>query len=166
MGRAPAADSAAAAGTGERGAPPQSGGGAQRAERSDELAFDGLEALKILLETAPELPFIMISGTVGESIAVDSIKAGASDYVMKDKLGRLVPGLAHALDAAAVRRRHRAAEAALVERLYDLPPPGERELYVGIFERPVELRPRVELRGYAARTLAEADAVSRAGAPE
>ena len=44
-------------------------------------------------------------------------------------------------------------EPALVERLYDLPPPGERELYVGIFEKPVELRPQVELRGYAAKTL-------------
>jgi uncharacterized protein (TIGR03663 family) len=44
-------------------------------------------------------------------------------------------------------------EAALVRKLYDLPPPGERELYVSIFERPVELRPRVELRGYATKTL-------------
>jgi uncharacterized protein (TIGR03663 family) len=44
-------------------------------------------------------------------------------------------------------------EPALVRRLYDLPPPGERGLYVSIFERPVELRPRVELRGYAAQTL-------------
>jgi hypothetical protein len=41
-------------------------------------------------------------------------------------------------------------EPALVRKLYDLPPPGERELYVSIFERPVELRPGVELRGYAA----------------
>jgi hypothetical protein len=40
-------------------------------------------------------------------------------------------------------------EPALVRKLYDLPPPGQRELYVSIFERPVELRPRVELRGYA-----------------
>ena len=44
-------------------------------------------------------------------------------------------------------------EPALVRRLYDLPPPGERELYVGIFEKPVELRPQVELRGYAAKSL-------------
>jgi hypothetical protein len=44
-------------------------------------------------------------------------------------------------------------EPALVRRLYDLPPPGERELYVSIFERPVELRPGVELRGYAAKSL-------------
>jgi len=47
-------------------------------------------------------------------------------------------------------------ETALVKKLYDLPPPGERELYVSIFERPVELRPRVELRGYAAGSLWEA----------
>jgi hypothetical protein len=46
-------------------------------------------------------------------------------------------------------------EEALARKLYDLPPPGERELYVGIFERPVELRPGVELRGYAARSLWE-----------
>jgi uncharacterized protein (TIGR03663 family) len=46
-------------------------------------------------------------------------------------------------------------EPALVRKLYDLPPPGERELYVSVFERPVELRPGVELRGYAARTLWE-----------
>ena len=42
-----------------------------------------------------------------------------------------------------------------MRKLYDLPPPGERELYVSIFERPVELRPRVELRGYAASRLWE-----------
>ncbi len=46
-------------------------------------------------------------------------------------------------------------EPALVRKLYDLPPPGERELYVSVFEQPVELRPGVELRGYAARTLWE-----------
>ena len=46
-------------------------------------------------------------------------------------------------------------EADLVRKLYDLPPPGERELYVGVFERPVELRPQVEVRGYAANSLWE-----------
>jgi uncharacterized protein (TIGR03663 family) len=46
-------------------------------------------------------------------------------------------------------------EPAVVRRLYDLPPPGERELYVSIFERPVELRPQVELRGYATSRLWE-----------
>jgi uncharacterized protein (TIGR03663 family) len=46
-------------------------------------------------------------------------------------------------------------EPALVRRLYEVPPPGERELYVSVFDRPVELRPRVELRGYAANGLWE-----------
>jgi hypothetical protein len=46
-------------------------------------------------------------------------------------------------------------EPALVRKLYDLPPPGERELYVSLFERPVELRPQVELRGYATNGLWE-----------
>jgi uncharacterized protein (TIGR03663 family) len=61
-------------------------------------------------------------------------------------------------------------EPALVRKLYDLPPPGERELYVSIFERPVELRPEVEVRGYAARGLwedfrrREAESVASAGA--
>jgi len=44
-------------------------------------------------------------------------------------------------------------ESALVRKLYDLPPPGERELYMSIFDEPVELRPQVELRGYAAKSL-------------
>jgi hypothetical protein len=44
-------------------------------------------------------------------------------------------------------------ESALVRKLYDLPPPGERELYMSIFDKPVELRPQVELRGYAAKSL-------------
>jgi uncharacterized protein (TIGR03663 family) len=55
-------------------------------------------------------------------------------------------------------------EEALVRKLYDLPPPGERELYVSVFDRPVELRPRVELRAYAARTLWE-DFLRAGGGP-
>ena len=53
-------------------------------------------------------------------------------------------------------------EPALVRKLYDLPPPGERELYVSLFERPVELRPRVELRGYVAMSLRESFRASTA----
>ncbi len=52
----------------------------------------------------------------------------------------------------------------LARKLYDLPPPGERELFVSIFERPVELRPRVELRGYATQVLRE-DALRREAKP-
>jgi uncharacterized protein (TIGR03663 family) len=56
-------------------------------------------------------------------------------------------------------------EPALVRKLYDLPPPGERELYVSIFERPVELRPQVELRGYAAKNLWDDFRRLEAGSP-
>ncbi len=61
-------------------------------------------------------------------------------------------------------------EPELVRKIYDLPPPGERELYVSIFERPVELRPGVELLGYAQNTLwqefrrREAEALGPGGA--
>jgi hypothetical protein len=46
-------------------------------------------------------------------------------------------------------------EPALARKLYELPPPGQRELYMNIFDRRVELRPGVELRGYAAKTLCD-----------
>jgi hypothetical protein len=44
-------------------------------------------------------------------------------------------------------------EPLLARKLYELPPPGQRELYMNIFDRPMDLRPRVEIRGYAAKTL-------------
>jgi uncharacterized protein (TIGR03663 family) len=56
-------------------------------------------------------------------------------------------------------------EPALVRRLYEVPPPGERELYVRLFDRPVELRPQVELRGYVANGLWEEFRRLGAGAP-
>src|SRR5260370_35011357 len=55
--------------------------------------FGGLAALKLLQEKGLDIPFISVSGTMGEDIAVAMMKAGADDYVMKDRLGRLVPGI-------------------------------------------------------------------------
>lgn len=77
--------------------------------------FGSMQALAIARAHDPDLPFVLVSGAIGEEVAVASMHAGADDYVMKDKLGRLVPGLAHAIEAAATRRRRREAEAALVE---------------------------------------------------
>ncbi len=77
--------------------------------------FNGLQALKIQTELAPEIPFILMSGTVGEAIAIDSIKAGASDYLMKDNLIRFVPAVNRALREAAERRVHRRAVVSLRE---------------------------------------------------
>ena len=55
--------------------------------------FSGLEALAVTLQLAHDVPFLLVSGTVGEEVAVESIKAGAADYLMKQNLIRFVPAL-------------------------------------------------------------------------
>ena len=77
--------------------------------------FSGTQALAIHQEIAPELPFILISGTVGEEIAVESIKAGANDYLMKGNLIRFVPAVNRALREAAERQTHKRALVSLRE---------------------------------------------------
>jgi signal transduction histidine kinase len=78
--------------------------------------FSGLEALAVTLQLAPEVPFLLVSGTVGEEVAVESIKAGAADYLMKQNLIRFVPAVARALRDAAERRTMRRAETVLREQ--------------------------------------------------
>lgn len=77
-------------------------------------SFSGTAALRIFREYGQDVPFILISGTVGEDIAVSMMKSGAHDYVMKDHLKRLVPAIHRELQEAEVRRRKRAAEEALL----------------------------------------------------
>ena len=60
-------------------------------------SFDGLRALALLLEQDLDLPLILVSGTLGEERAIESLKAGATDYVLKDRLSRLVPVVERAL---------------------------------------------------------------------
>ena len=67
--------------------------------------FDGLKALGLLKERAPDIPFILVSGTIGEEIAVNAIKQGASDYLIKDRLARLGSVVRQALDQARFRRQ-------------------------------------------------------------
>jgi len=52
-------------------------------------AYDGLSALADARERCPDLPFILVSGTLGEEAAIESLKAGATDYVLKQRLSRL-----------------------------------------------------------------------------
>src|SRR5207244_6727162 len=59
-------------------------------------AFDGMTALEIAHEKCPEVPFIFVSGTIGEDLAVDSLTQGATDYVLKDRLSRLVTSVQRA----------------------------------------------------------------------
>ncbi|MHA1434662.1 MAG: PAS domain S-box protein [Candidatus Heimdallarchaeota archaeon] len=60
-------------------------------------SFDGLEALKIARNENPELPFIFISGVLGEELAIETLKRGATDYVIKSRIERLVPAVKRAL---------------------------------------------------------------------
>jgi PAS domain S-box-containing protein len=73
--------------------------------------FDAAEALRIARQEDPDLPFIVVSGTVGEEVAVDMMRAGANDYVMKDNLTRLPAAVARELREAEQRRARRQAEA-------------------------------------------------------
>jgi two-component system cell cycle sensor histidine kinase/response regulator CckA len=76
-------------------------------------AFDGLSAVRLLRERDPDMPFILVSGTLGEETAIESLKAGATDYVVKTHLDRLVPVVARALRERDEQQQRRQAEAAL-----------------------------------------------------
>src|SRR5260370_8188792 len=73
-------------------------------------SFSGLEALKLLRTTDSEVPFIFLSGTLGEDIAVEALKKGAQDYVTKSNMKRLLPAIRRELKEAAQRRERRAVE--------------------------------------------------------
>jgi signal transduction histidine kinase/FixJ family two-component response regulator len=77
--------------------------------------FSGLGALTLLKESGLDLPFIIVSGAIGEDIAVSAMKAGAHDYVMKDNLARLGPAVRRELHEAEARLARRRAEEALRE---------------------------------------------------
>ena len=72
--------------------------------------FSGVEALRLFRQTGLDIPFIFVSGTIGEETAVDAMKAGASDYVMKENLARLAPALQRELAQASVRAERRQAQ--------------------------------------------------------
>jgi PAS domain S-box-containing protein len=78
-------------------------------------SFDGLTALKLLLKHEIDIPFILVSGTLGEDAAIDSLKAGATDYVLKSRLSRLGPVVRRALKEQADRRASQLAAEALRE---------------------------------------------------
>jgi len=95
-------------------------------------SFSGLEALEVLRESGQDLPFIIVSGKIGEDTAVGAMKAGAHDYILKGNLARLVPAIERELKDAETRRQRRLADETL-KRAYE-------ELEVKIDERTVELR--------------------------
>jgi PAS domain S-box-containing protein len=76
-------------------------------------SFDGLSALKIARQGWPRVPFIFVSGTLGEEIAIEALKIGAMDYVFKTKLSRIVPAVRRALREAEETVELQRAEEAL-----------------------------------------------------
>lgn len=77
--------------------------------------FSGLAALNVVRGMGLDLPFIIVSGTVGEDSAVDAMRGGANDYVLKDKLGRLGPAVERELRECQERRAHARASKSLRE---------------------------------------------------
>ena len=79
--------------------------------------FDGLSALALAQEQSPDVPFIFVSGTLGEETAIETLKSGATDYVLKQRLGRLVPSVQRALREAQERKERKRAEVQLAHSL-------------------------------------------------
>jgi PAS domain S-box-containing protein len=78
--------------------------------------FDGRAALSLGRERCPDVPFLFVTGTIGEEAAVELFQGGATDYVLKDRLARLPNAVRRALAEAAERRARRDAEQQLVEQ--------------------------------------------------
>jgi PAS domain S-box-containing protein len=88
--------------------------------------YDGVTALKHAQETQPDVPVILISGTVGEEEAVKCLHIGATDYLLKDSLDRLAPAVQRAIQEAETRRTRRHTEDALLQREHALRENEER----------------------------------------
>ncbi|HET8579659.1 MAG TPA: response regulator [Nitrospiraceae bacterium] len=76
-------------------------------------SFDGIAALALAREKSPEVPFILVSGTLGEELAIDTLQRGATDYILKQRLSRLVPSVQRALRELEERVERKRAEEAL-----------------------------------------------------
>jgi diguanylate cyclase (GGDEF)-like protein len=88
--------------------------------------FDALRALKLMQAAGLEIPFVIVSGAVGEDLAVSAVREGAMDYVLKDRMARLGTAVTNALQQAELKRRQRLARVALEHQalhdsLTDLP---------------------------------------------
>ena len=77
--------------------------------------FDSMQALDLLKERSLDIPFVIISGMISEELAVECMKQGAADYLLKDRLARLGPAVRHALEERQMRLKQQQAEEALRE---------------------------------------------------
>lgn len=107
----------------------------------DMPGFNGTEALKIRKELRPDVPFILVTGAIGEEAAIEVLTGGATDFVFKNRLSRLVPAVKRALAEAREHRKRREAEE---ERDLLL-----AELEARVRERTRELQAEIEQRKQA-----------------
>ncbi len=80
-------------------------------------AFDGLSAVELVRNHWPDMPVILVSGSLGEERAIDSLKSGATDYVLKARLSRLVPAVRRAMQDVEARDENRRAEKRILSEL-------------------------------------------------
>ena len=83
-------------------------------------AFDGMAALAIVREKHPDLPFVFVSGRLGEEAAIESLKSGATDYVLKNRLSRLAPAVNRALSEAEERAERTKAQEELAKATIEI----------------------------------------------
>src|SRR6202161_62868 len=76
-------------------------------------SFDGISALKFAMKACPDVPFIFVFGTLGEEVAIEALKIGATDYVLKTSLSRLVPSVVRALRETTQKAERKRAEESL-----------------------------------------------------
>lgn len=119
-------------------------------------AFDGMAALEMALERRPNVPVVFVSGAIGEERAIETMRQGATDYVLKDRLSRLGPAVKRALREARERRGRREAEAAL-RRANNRLEQKVQERTATLQETNAELRREVEERKQAERDLRESE---------
>ena len=119
-------------------------------------AFDGLTALDIARREAPDVPFIFLSGTIGEERAIEALQRGAVDYVLKTNPARLVPAVRRALREVQERTRRRAAEREIARLTRSL------KMQSGINSAVIRIRDRDELLREACRLAYEVGGYDRA----
>jgi PAS domain S-box-containing protein len=78
-------------------------------------SFSAMEALQIVLKSAPDLPLIVVTGSINEETAVECLKAGAVDYILKESMKRLGQAIKQAMDQKEIKRKRKKAEALLKE---------------------------------------------------
>src|SRR5436305_1511770 len=107
--------------------------------------FDGMSALALASREHPDIPFMFVSGTIGEERAIEALRCGAVDYVLKSNLKRLAPAVTRALREAG-QKAERAAQQARIARLTRI-----LEMLSGINTAVVRVRARLELLQEACR---------------